>query len=127
MHQPRIALDHFPLASQLIKRHSAVFDGRDHGWHLIKIAAKLFEGRADFALRQRRDRALLDDLTLSILRCRAGSQSERSGVLFVLAHEQILNLSSAPESQQKQTGRDWVERSAMPDFLDFKFPSDQGD
>ena len=50
MNEARLALDYFSLARQFVEWHTAMFFGRDHWWHLIKIAAKFFERRADFGV-----------------------------------------------------------------------------
>src|SRR3989440_105875 len=68
VHQPRLALDRFPLARELVKRNAAMLFRRDHRWQLIKIAAELFKYGANLIIIQRGDRPLLNHFALSILR-----------------------------------------------------------
>jgi hypothetical protein len=51
---------------------------------LVEIAAKFFEGGADFIFRERRDRPLLNNVTLPILRTRRQSERESSDVFLVI-------------------------------------------
>ena len=61
MHESRLALDHFSLSRQFIKRNTALFDRRNHRRHLVEIAPVFLESRADIFLGQIRDRTFLDD------------------------------------------------------------------
>src|SRR5438128_8913415 len=56
MHQPRLALDRFSLARELVKRNAAMLFRRDHRRQLVEIAAELFECTPDLIFIQRRDR-----------------------------------------------------------------------
>ena len=51
----------------------------------------------------------------------------RADVFLVLAHEQILDFGSASEREQKQTGRNRIERSAMADLFDLQPSPDERD
>src|SRR6266699_7034794 len=121
MDEPRFAFDHFSLPGQFIKWDAAVFDGRNHGRHLVKIAAKLFKGGANLIFIQRGNGPLINHFSLSILSAGCHPEHERAGVLFVLAHEQILDFCSAPERKQEQTGGDGIERAAMADWFHLEF------
>src|SRR5437870_13277390 len=68
MHQPRLALDRFPLARELVKRNAAMLFRRDHRWQWIKIAAELFIYGATLISIQRWDRPLLHHFAWTLLR-----------------------------------------------------------
>src|ERR1700730_6986738 len=120
MHQARFALDHFSLACQFIERYAAVFFRGNHWWQLIEITAKFFKCSPHLVLIKWRHAPFLDNFSFSILCSRADSERERPRVFLVLAHEEILHLGSTSDRYQKQTGRDRIECSAMPDFFDAK-------
>ena len=121
VHQARLALDHFSLARELVKRHASVFFRGDHWRQLIKIAPELFKRSANLIFIQRGDRPLLNYLALSILRVGRHAEHKCASILFIFAHEQILNLCTAPNGKQQQSGRDRIKRAAMTDFLGGQF------
>src|SRR6266404_1457156 len=127
MDEPWFPLDHFSLPRQFIKWDAAVFDGRNHGGHLVKIATKLFKGSANLIFIQRGNGPLIDHFSLSILCAGCDPEHERAGVFLVLAHEQILNLCAAPECEQEQTGGDGIERAAMADLFHLEFAPNERD
>src|SRR5436309_1130823 len=104
-----------------------MFFRRDHWGHLIKIAPKFFERCADFGLVQLRHRFCLDDFTFSILRARSRAKRKGANIFLIFAHQQILNFCSASDREEKQAGRDWIERSAMADFFYSQLPPSERD
>src|SRR4029079_10124738 len=50
VNEARLALDHLSLSRQFVERNAALLDGRNHRWHLIKIAPVFVESRADIFL-----------------------------------------------------------------------------
>src|SRR5437667_9107889 len=118
VHKPRLALDRFPLARQLVKRNSSMFDRGNHRRHLIKIAAKFFESSANCVVGKWRNLARLDNLAFAVMRRRGDSKCHCAGVLLVFRHEEVLNFGTASQSQQKQTRRDRIECAAMADLFD---------
>src|SRR5260370_17385225 len=68
MDEPGFPLDYFSLPSQFIKWDAAVFDGRNHGRHLVKIAAKLFKGGANLIFIHPGTTPFINHFSLSIFR-----------------------------------------------------------
>ena len=101
VHQARIALDYFSLASELVERHATVLFRRDHWRQLIKIAPELFKCCANLILIQRGDWPLLNHFALSILRVGRHAEHKRTGVLLVFAHQQILDVCATPNREQQ--------------------------
>src|SRR4029077_3710753 len=75
--EARFALNHLSLAGQFVERHAAMFFGRNHRWHLIKIAAEFFKRGADFIFSEPGNRPLIDNFTLSILGAGRDAKHER--------------------------------------------------
>ena len=71
---------------------------------------------------QRRHGTLFQRHAGAILRIGRHSEDHRPGVFLVFAHEQVLNLGSASEREQKQAGRNRIQRAAMPDLLHLQAP-----
>ena len=46
------------------------------------------------------------------------AEFQRAGIFLVFTHEQVLNFCPASDGQQQQSGRDWIERAAMPNLFD---------
>ena len=116
--QARLALDHFSLARQLVERNAAMFFGRNHWRHLVKIAAKFLERSTDSIFIERRDRSLIDYFALSVLRARSHSKGKCADIFLVFAHQQILHFGPATDRDEKQSGRNRIECAAMTDLLD---------
>src|SRR6267378_4295526 len=127
MHQPWLALDRFSLAREFVKRNPSVFDGGNHRRHLVKIAAKFFEGSANRVIGQYQNFARLDYVALSVVRRRGNSERHRARVFLVFSHEKVLNFGPAAKGQKKQTRRDWIKGTAMADLFDLQTAAHQRD
>src|SRR5206468_9980691 len=87
VHQARLALDYFSLASELVEGHATMLFRRDHWRQLIKIAPELFKCGANLIFIQRGDCPLLNHFALSILRVGRHAEHKGTGVLLIFAHE----------------------------------------
>src|SRR5205823_13673683 len=127
MNETWLALDHSPLSRQLIKGNASVLFRRNHRGQLIKVAPEFFERCADGGFIERRHIALIHDFTFSVLRTGRYAKCEGTSIFFILAHEQILDFCSASNRQEKQSGSNRVEGSAVAHFSYLELPADQRD
>ena len=127
VHEARLALDHLALARQLVERHAALFDRRNHRRHLVEIAAEFFKGRPHLFLGQLRHRSFFEHLPARSWVSVVAPSDKRADVFLVLAHEQILDLRPAAEGENEQTGGDRVERAAMADLFDLELAPNERD
>ena len=88
----------------------------NHRRQLIKIAPELFKRSANLIFIQFGNRPLLNYFALSILGVGCHAEHKRSGVFFILAHEQILNLRPASHGEQEQASGNRIERAAVTDL-----------
>src|SRR5205814_8645584 len=124
MDQTRLALDDSSLPRQFIKGNASVLFRRDHRGHLIEIAPEFFERSTDRGFIERWHLALVHDFALSILRAGRDAECKGASIFLIFAHEQILDLCSASNRQEKQTGCNRVEGSAVAHFFFLELPAD---
>src|SRR5205823_2437519 len=127
MDETWLAFDDSSLPRQFIQRNASVLFRRDHRGHLIEIAPELFECSTNRGFIERRHLALVHDFALSILRAGRDAECEGTSIFLIFAHEQILDFCSPSNRQEKQTGCDWVEGSAVAHFFYLELPTDQRD
>ena len=124
MDESWLALDDSSLPRQFIKGNASVLFRRHHRGHLIEIASEFFERSTNRGFIERRHLALVHDFALSILRAGRDAECKGTSLFLIFAHEQILDLCSASKRQEKQTGCNRVEGSAMAHFFYLELPAD---
>src|SRR6266480_324739 len=127
MDQTWLALDDSSLPRQFIKGNASVFFRRHHRGHLIEIASEFFERSTNRGFIERRHLALVHDFALSILRAGRDAECKGASIFLIFAHEQILDLCSASNRQEKQTRCNGVEGSTMTHFFYLELPTDHRD
>src|ERR1700693_4276560 len=126
VHEPRFSVHDLPFSSQFVERNALPLDGRDHGRSLVKVAMKLCEGGTNHRLVEDTHLMGFNDCAIPILGICHFAKLHCSHVLFVFAHQEILDLGASPDNDQEQTCREGVKGPAMANLLGFQTVPDNG-
>src|SRR6516165_11931524 len=122
--KPRLPFDHFSFPGQLIERNSVLLNSRYHRRSLIKISMILRKGCLYLRMGKGDDRAGCKNCSLPILRICHLAKFDCSHILLIFAHQEILDLRSATNYDQKQPGREGIQGAAMANLLRFEAVAD---
>src|SRR5215467_1127318 len=118
--KPRLPFNDFSLPGQLIERNTLPLDSRYHRGSLIKISMVLREGCLNLRMRKAGNRTGRKDCSFPILRICHFAKLDRSHVFLIFAHQEILDLRSATNYDQKQPGREGIQGTTMTNLLRLK-------
>ena len=121
------AVDDFALAGQLVEGDTVFLDGRDHGGDLVELPGEFLECRLDGGVIEGGDTFAFKDFAGGVLGVGGFAEFERSLVLLVLGHEEVLNPGGAADHQHEQARGNGIQRAAMTHLALTKAAADEID
>ena len=107
------AVDYFAFSCQFIKRNAIFLDGRNHWRDLVEFPGEFLEGCLDLGLIEGGHGFALENLSGGILSVGRLTEFERSLVLLVLGHKEVLNAGGSTDDEHQEAGGNGVEGSAV--------------
>src|ERR1700731_305526 len=117
VNEPGFSLHDLPFAGQLVEGNAVLLDGGDHRRSLVKVTVEFGKGGNDRRPIENTHLVGFKNNSIPILSVGHFAQFHCSDVLFVFAHQKILDLGTTSDNDQEQTGRKGIKGPAMANLL----------